>query len=170
MSETADEAFAQFVRARGASLMRYGFLLSGNEADAADLLQDALIGLRGKWSRIRRQEAVEAYVRRSMARQYIRIWRRRRREHLVGTPPDLAAPQDPFAHVEADDTIWAALRDLGRRQRAVLVLRYYEQLDDDEIAVLLGIAKSTVRSQAARGMETLRARLDAHRPAESGSR
>ncbi|MEV4131008.1 sigma factor [Dactylosporangium sp. NPDC049742] len=77
MSEPADEALAQFVRARGASLMRYGFLLSGNEADAADLLQDALIGLRGKWSRIRQQDAVEAYVRRSMARQYIRIWRRR---------------------------------------------------------------------------------------------
>jgi DNA-directed RNA polymerase specialized sigma24 family protein len=62
MSERADEAFVQFVRARGASLMRYGFLLSGNEADAADLLQDALIGLRAQWTRIRRHEAADALV------------------------------------------------------------------------------------------------------------
>ncbi|MET7422329.1 SigE family RNA polymerase sigma factor [Dactylosporangium sp. NPDC005555] len=170
VSDTADEAFVQFVRMRGATLMRYGFLLSGSEADAADLLQEALIGLRAKWAQIRKQEAVEAYVRRSMARQYIRIWRRRKREQLVEVPPDRVAPEDPFARVEADDTLWVALRDLGRRQRAVLVLRYYEDLDDDEIAVLLGIARSTVRSQAARGLETLRARLDAHRPAEVRSR
>lgn len=170
MSETSDEAFVQFVQLRGASLMRYGYLLSGSEADAADLLQDALIGLRGSWERIRRQDAVEAYVRRSMARQYIRIWRRRRREQLVEVPPDRASPHDAFARVEADDTVWNALRELGRRQRAVLVLRYYEQLDDDEIAVLLGIARSTVRSQAARGLETLRVRLEAHRPAEVRSR
>jgi RNA polymerase sigma-70 factor (sigma-E family) len=170
MSETPDEAFVRFVQTRGASLMRYGYLLSGNEADAADLLQDALIGVRGNWARIRRRDAVEAYVRRSMARQYIRIWRGRRREQLVEVPPDRAAPVDAFARVEVDDTIWNALRELGRRQRAVLVLRYYEQLDDGEIAGLLGITRSTVRSQAARGLETLRARLEAHRPTEVRSR
>ncbi len=169
MSETADDEFVEFVRMRAAGLMRYGYLLTGSDADAADLLQDALIGLRGGWRRVRRREALDAYVRRSMARRYVRIWRRRSREHLVAAPPEQASP-DAFSCIDVDDTLWLALRELGRRQRAVLVLRYYEQLDDDEIAGLLGVARSTVRSQAARGLEALRVRLQEYPRSEVRSR
>jgi RNA polymerase sigma-70 factor (sigma-E family) len=157
MSEGED--FERFVHARANALMRYGYLLTGNGDDAADLVQETLIRLRGAWRRVNHIEAIDAYARTTMARQYIRLWRRRRREHPVERIPERAVIDEGFERVADEGEIWQALCTLPRRQRAVLVLRYYEGLTDLEIAETLAIARGTVRSQAARGLKKLRVHL-----------
>jgi RNA polymerase sigma-70 factor (sigma-E family) len=145
-----------FVRDRAPALLRYGYVLSGNSHDAADLAQEALARLGAAWRRVSRRGDPEAYVRTTMARLHISRWRRLRRERLVETMPERGYADAGFARIEADPGLWRALATLPPRQRAVLVLRYYEQRGDDEIAVVLGIARGTVRSQAARALEKLR--------------
>lgn len=151
--------FEEFVRARSAALLRYGYVLTGSSHDAADLVQEALARLGSSWSRVRRREDPEGYVRTTMARLHISWWRKRRRERLTGELPERGQLDPGLAHADAhaDGALWRALCTLPRRQRAVLVLRYYEHREDAEIATLLGISRGTVRSQAARGLEKLRA-------------
>jgi RNA polymerase sigma-70 factor (sigma-E family) len=150
------ESFEDFVGARAQALLRYGYVLSGNPHDAADLLQEALIRVRAAWPRIRNKRDPEGYARTTMARLHISIWRRRRRERLVGAVPDRHYVDAAFAEAEGDAGLWDALRALPRRQRAVLVLRYYESLSDTEIGQVLGISRGTVRSQASRALDKLR--------------
>ncbi|GIH14993.1 DNA-directed RNA polymerase sigma-70 factor [Rugosimonospora africana] len=146
--------FEEFARVRAAGLLRYGFVLTGNEHDAADLVQEALVRLGVRWARVRRQDDPVGYVRTTMARLYVSWWRRRRRELLVGEVPDRPRSDDPV--LDDRSGLWPALLRLPPRQRAVLVLRYYEVCDDEEIASVLGISRGTVRSQAARGLARLR--------------
>lgn len=149
-----DDTFDDFVRARGGALFRYGFVLTGNADDAADLVQEALLRLGDAWQRVARKDDPEGYVRTIMARQHVSWWRRRRREHLVAQTPDSAARQD--TRLDEDDGLWAELGELPPKQRAVLVLRYYEDLPDAEIARILGVSAGTVRSQASRALGKLR--------------
>lgn len=149
------DSFEEFVTSRAPALLRYGYVLTGNPHDAADLMQEALLRLRGVWARVA-YEAPEAYARTTMARQHISIWRRRRRERLVSAVPDHAAQDEELTRVESQHGLWQLLATLPRRQRAVLVLRYYESLTDEEIAHVLGISRGTVRSQASRALEKLR--------------
>jgi RNA polymerase sigma-70 factor (sigma-E family) len=153
----ADIAFEEFVRTRSAALVRYGYVLTGNPHDAADLAQEALARLGSAWKRVQRRDDPEGYVRTTMARLHISRWRRLRRERLVGEVPDRGYADPGLLGAEGDNGLWRALATLPRRQRAVLVLRYYEHRTDEEIAALLGIARGTVRSQAARGLDKLRA-------------
>ena len=148
--------FEAFVRERSAALLRYGYVLSGNGHDAADLTQEALARLGQAWSRVRNRDDPEGYVRTTMARLHVSWWRRRRRERLVDVVPERPYTEDGFARADGGD-LWPAIVALPPRQRVVLLLRYYEQRSDDEIAVLLGISRGTVRSQAARGLDKLRA-------------
>ena len=148
-----DVEFEDFVRARGSALLKYGYVLTGNADDAADLVQEALLKLSDTWHRVRNKDSPEAYVRTTMARQHVSWWRRRRREHLTGEPPE-GIHHDEHSSGE----LWNELATLPRRQRAVLVLRYYEDLPDEKIAAILGISRSTVRSQAFRALATLRVR------------
>jgi len=160
----ADEAaFADFVRSRATALYRYGYLLTGNAHDADDLVQDALIKLRGAWNRVHRQDDPMGYVRTTMARMHISAWRRKRREFLSSSVPDRAHHDSGIARVDAgiarggtDQLIWNLLGALPPRQRAVLVLRYYEHLTDEEIGHVLGVSSGTVRSQASRALSKLR--------------
>lgn len=156
----ADEsAFESFVRDRGPALYRYGYVLTGSAHDADDLVQEALIRLRGAWSRVERQSDPTGFVRTTMARLHISSWRRRRREWLTAIVPDRVVADvahDRVAASEADQIMWRALAALPPRQRAVLVLRFYEHLTDDEIAETLGISKGTIRSQASRALGKLR--------------
>lgn len=145
--------FEDFVRARGPALLRYGYVLSGNADDAADLVQEALLKLSGAWRRVHNKDNPEAYVRRTMARQHVSWWRRRRREQVTD---DL--PEGSYTDTHSTGELWRELATLPRRQRTVLVLRYYEDLSDQEIADLLGISRGTVRSQAFRALHTLRVR------------
>ncbi|MEV0629467.1 SigE family RNA polymerase sigma factor [Nonomuraea wenchangensis] len=153
-----DEAgFDNFVAEQTDALLRYGYVLTGNRHDAADLVQEALVRLCGAWARVRRKDSPHSYVRTTMARLHISVWRRRRREHLTDEPPD-RGHHEAFPPDE-DQGLWEELAALPRRQRAVLVLRYYEQLSDAEIAKVLGISSGTVRSQAFRGLDKLRSSL-----------
>lgn len=153
-----ERLFADFVRNRGPALYRYGYLLSGNHHDADDLVQEALIKLRAKWSRVVRKDDPTGYVRTTMARLQIARWRRRR-ETPSAVLPDLPFSDGGLDRAEASGQarqIWAALATLPPRQRAVLVLRYYEHLTDLEIGAVLGISHGTVRSQASRALAKLR--------------
>ncbi|MFC5827181.1 SigE family RNA polymerase sigma factor [Nonomuraea insulae] len=143
--------FEDFVRARGSALLRYGHVLTGNADDAADLVQEALLKLSDGWRRVRNKDDPESYVRTIMVRQHISWWRRRRREHLTD---DL--PEGSYTDSHSYGELWKELATLPRKQRAVLVLRYYEDLSDQDIAEILGISRGTVRSQAFRALNTLR--------------
>ncbi len=156
---------------RADALLRYGYVLSGNAHDAADLTQEALIRLHRAWPRVRRKQDPEAYTRTIMARLHIGVWRRRRREHLFGELPDgPGGVRHDLLPSEAEQGLWEALKGLSRKQRAVLVLRYYEDLADEEIARVLGISRGTVRSHASLGLGKLRSALSDHRrEAEEGT-
>jgi RNA polymerase sigma-70 factor (sigma-E family) len=162
------ESYEVFVSTRAQALLRYGYVLTGNPHDAADLMQEALVRLRTAWNRVANKREPEAFVRTTMARLHISIWRRRRRETLVATMPEQAYADHSFDLTELRDGLWGALTALPPRQRAVLVLRYYECLSDEEIARILKISRGTVRSQAARALEKLRALFpDSTRPTDT---
>jgi RNA polymerase sigma-70 factor (sigma-E family) len=145
-----------FVHHRAAALLRYGYVLTGNRHDAADLTQEALVRVGAVWRRIVAKGDPEAYVRTTMARLHVSRWRRLRRERLVERVPERGYSEAELARIDGDTGLWQALATLPARQRAVLVLRYYEQRSDEEIAAVLRIARGTVRSQAARGLDKLR--------------
>ena len=148
-------AFEDFVRARGRALLRFAYMLTSDRALAEDLVQEALVKAYRRWGGRLRAEHPEAYVRRIMVNEYL-SWRRRRWSgELPGRVPDRVQP-DAACSVAERDLMWRALAALPRRQRAVLVLRYYEGLPDVEIAALLQSAEGTVRSLAARAFDALR--------------
>ncbi|HYS38938.1 MAG TPA: SigE family RNA polymerase sigma factor [Pseudonocardiaceae bacterium] len=159
-TESLGEDFAEFVRAALPGLLRYGHALAGNPHDAADLVQGVLERIGARWtSVVRRTGDPLAYARRAMANAHVSRWRRTRRENLVADLPDTSVVWQPDRF--ADEPLWQALRALPPRQRAVIVLRYYEDLSEAEIARTLGIAQGTVKSQANKAMTTLRTRLGA---------
>jgi len=149
--------FADFVRAALPGLLRYGHLLTGNPHDAADLVQTVLEKVGARWGTVRRVGDPLAYTRRAMANSHVSRWRRTRREDLLAEIPDVRGVSDPDPF--DGEPLWDALRELPARQRAVVVLRYYEDLSEAEIATALGITRGTVKSQANKAKATLRARL-----------
>lgn len=154
MSDAVSE-FDDFVVGRGPALLRLGYLLTDDRALAEDVVQEAVLKVHRRWSHTAAVERPEAYVRRVMVNEFA-SWRRRRAStEVVGAVPDRARAE--AADELADrDLMWRALAELPRRQRVVLVLRYYEQLTDAEIAAVLGCAESSVRSLAARAFAALR--------------
>jgi RNA polymerase sigma-70 factor (sigma-E family) len=156
------ESFEEYVTGRGPALPRVAYLLTQDRHRAEDLLQEVLVKAHRRWWRI---EAPDRYVRRAILDEYL-SWRRRRSSHeaALDTLPDTAVPGDGGgdpAGPQADrDAMRAALARLPRRQRAVLVLRYYEDLDNSEIADLLGCEVATVRSLASRALAALRSSAD----------
>jgi RNA polymerase sigma-70 factor (sigma-E family) len=166
----AEPAFEEFVRSRWASLVRYGYVLTANPHDAADLTQEALARLGSAWSRVLRRDNPEAYVRTTMVRLHISRWRRLRRERLMPVVPDRPVVDPAIDRIDAREELWPAVASLPPRQRTVLVLRYYEHRTDDEIAALLGVSRGTVRSQAARALDKLRAERAQYRQPTPGRR
>ncbi|WP_285749779.1 SigE family RNA polymerase sigma factor [Lentzea sp. NBRC 105346] len=149
--------FAEFVQMSLPGLLRYGHALTGNPHDAADLVQAVLEKVGSRWqSVLGKGDEPLAYVRRAMANTHISIWRRRRRENLVSEFPETAVHD---AGKLEHEPLWQALRDLPPRQRAVVVLRFYEGLSEAEIADALGISRGTVKSQNSKAMATLRTKL-----------
>ncbi|MET7458403.1 SigE family RNA polymerase sigma factor [Streptomyces sp. NPDC005574] len=150
--------FEDFVAARSAALFRAAFVLTGNREAAEDLVQETLERACRKWRVIAGKDAPEAYARRIMVNLANDRWRRFR--CLVTTSQaesgDKAAPGDEFGQVDTRDQLVRALQQLPMRMRTVVVLRYFHDLSDTEIAADLGISPSTVRSQLARGIEKLR--------------
>jgi RNA polymerase sigma-70 factor (sigma-E family) len=152
--------FEEFMAVRLPALLRYAAVLTGDRDLAQDVVQDAMVRAHARWWRIGRMDRPELYVRRMVTTQFL-SWRRRgavARTTLVDDTGrlDRALPDIAVAAVDRDD-VSRLLATLPRRQRAVLVLRYYEGLTDAEIADVLGCVQGTVRGYAARALATLRA-------------
>lgn len=160
------DSFDDFVARRHTALLRFAHVLAGDPHTAADLVQDALVRAGMSWHRILRQEDPEAYLRRTIVNLNLNRWRRTRRERLMDSVPD-AGRDDPPTR---DDAVWAALGRLPRAQRTVLVLRFYEDMSQAQIAAVMGCSVGTVKSNTARAMDQLKTFLDTDAPAGTGRR
>jgi len=158
-----DEEFTDYVRARQAALLRTAYVLTGDRATAEDLVQTALAKLYLSWGKVRDREAVDGYVRRILVNENASLWRRpfKRRETSSEELPQgyEARSARPDAYDEGTSAaLWDFVQGLSRKQRAVVVLRYYEELSEAEVADVLGISVGTVKSQCSRALAALRAR------------
>lgn len=163
MSPEVPADFEAFVADHRLVLRRYALALTGRPDAADDLLQETLVRLYLAWNRMEHHDAVGAYARTIMSRQYITWWRRwGRREFATDTLPE--TPVAPDESVGDRQVLWRAMQGLGRRQRAVVALRYFHDLDERSIAETLGISVGTVKSQLSRALATLRTTLEGGRP------
>jgi len=157
----ADEAdFRVFVAARSPSLLWFAHALTGDPHTAEDVVQTALARTALAWPRVRRKDNPEGYVRRAIVTTHLnalrrRPWREQPRDFIADVADDADAAR-PEHELDERDAMWAALSKLPPRQRAVLVLRYYEDLSEADIAEVLGCSRGTVKSQAAKGLSRLR--------------
>jgi RNA polymerase sigma-70 factor (sigma-E family) len=156
--------FEEFATARLPALMRYAFLLSTDRELARDIVQEVLARAMVRWSRIVRADDPYAYVRTMVTNEYFSLRRRKAVRTIALTYEALDGPRapahpDPTAVLGDRDELWRHLGALPRQQRAVIVLRYYEDLSDNQIAEVLGCSPGTVRGYAARAMATLRMEL-----------
>jgi RNA polymerase sigma-70 factor (sigma-E family) len=158
-----DVDFAAYMAARQASLLRTAYLLTGDRHTAEDLVQTAFAKLYLAWDRVQRRELVDGYVRRILVNEHSSLWRRafKRREVVSDAVPETHAPADRHDDGESS-ALWAFVQTLPRKQRAVIVLRYYEDLSEAEIAETLGISVGTVKSQASRALAAMRSRVHEH--------
>ncbi|MFD8525949.1 SigE family RNA polymerase sigma factor [Streptosporangium canum] len=159
MSGPEDDGFAAFVAARGTSLLRVAYLACGHERDAEDLLQTALERTYRKWDRVRYDDP-EPYVRRVIVNTAIS---RARRRAILRILPTHTPPELPVRETDVDlrHVLMDALRALPPRQRAVVVLRYWEDLGETQTAEILGCSAGTVKSQASKALTKLRSALGA---------
>ena len=156
MTEVTDGEFTTFVNERGDALLRVAYTLAGNQHGAEDLLQNALAKAYARWPRIRGD--AEPYVRRILYHDQVSGWRRRsrRQEVPVAVLPERAADRDSGQETDLRLLLRDALLMLPPRQRAVLTLRYLEDLSVDQTAAVLGCRSGTVASQASKALAKLR--------------
>lgn len=162
-----DQDFSEFVRVHWVELMQVAIGVCGSRSEAEDLVQTALTSAYQRWNKIRPEQAM-AYLRRAIVNTHISWWRRRHGAEVVGL--DLADTPGPDWAADADqrqDTL-VLLQRLPTKQRAVLVLHYISGLSAGETAATLGIRESTVRSQAARALATLRSCIASQASQPSG--
>jgi RNA polymerase sigma-70 factor (sigma-E family) len=159
VDSSTDEDFSQFMQARWPQLVRLGYGLTGDLQTAEDLAQTAFAKAYASWWRVRRADDPDAYVRRILINASKRRFRGGRVSEQPSEPGDLPdlTVADPAAGIDERSALMAALAGLPPRQRAVVVLRYWEDMTDAQVGVLLGCSASTVRSQAARALAKLRA-------------
>jgi RNA polymerase sigma-70 factor (sigma-E family) len=155
MPEPPGQSFGDFVTEALPALLRFGHVLTGNPDEAEDLVQEALAKSMRRWRRARPDDPL-AYVRRAMVNTHVSRWRRWSSRVQLGDVPEAAAEDSGLQRSHDRDALRRALAGLPARQRAVLVLRYLEDLPDSEIAVALGCQPATVRSLASRGLASLR--------------
>jgi RNA polymerase sigma-70 factor (sigma-E family) len=153
-----DDEYAAFVRARSHSLLRAAYLLTGDQHLGEDLVQEALARTYRAWNRLDDPGNAEAYARRTMYHLQVSFWRRRRvPENLPGDLPDRGDRSlEDTGEIVRRMTIERALHSLSPRQRAVLVLRFFEDQTEAEAADVLGVSVSTIKTQTARALERLR--------------
>ena len=158
MDATGDPAFLEFVRSRSAALLRSAYLLTGDRHLAEDLVQTALAKTALRWQRIDHRNA-EAYARRVLYHEQVDGWRRKRvAEAFPGELPDRVGQLGSESEqTDLKVAVQQALLRLGPRQRAVVVLRFFEDRTERETAEILGCSIGTVKSQAHRALATLRA-------------
>lgn len=156
----SSDDFTEYVEAAWARLFRTAYALTGDVTTAEDLLQRTLVKAFVHWKRVSRAESPDSYLRRMMVNESASAWRTRssRREVLTQQPPEV--PSDSFDGLLATrDELWQGVCELPPRQRAVVVLRYYEDLSEREIAEVLGISQGSVKSMSSAAISKLRGRL-----------
>lgn len=156
MSAGDHVAFGDYVRSRGGALLRAAQALTGNRADAEDLVQATLVKAYQSWNKIADPAALDSYVRRVMVNTHISGWRRRRVDEF----PTDELPDSPAADQTRDsdlhELVQRALDRLPRRMRAAVMLRYYDDMSEPEVAAALGVSVGTVKSTVARAVAKLR--------------
>jgi RNA polymerase sigma-70 factor (sigma-E family) len=158
--DTERLSFEDLVASNERRLLRLALMLSGGVHSAEDLVQTVLARAHRGWDRIGALDKPEAYLSKMIVNEFL-SWRRRLKNQelpLADLPEAPSADDLSLRHAQRD-AAWRLLADLPRQQRAVLVLRFYEDLPDDEIAAILGCSPVTVRSNASRGLANLRANL-----------
>jgi RNA polymerase sigma-70 factor (sigma-E family) len=153
------DAFTELVATRSVALLRTAYLLTGDRHLAEDLLQDALIRAYPLVGGMREPRAAEASVRTGMVRALIRQRKRPAWTHETWSTVSPDLPSRPGEDVDPQHRLWPIVRTLPPRQRAVIVLRYYEDLDEQQTAAILGCSAETVNSHNARALRTLRSYL-----------
>lgn len=159
-----DAGFRSWVAHRSPVLRRKAYLLSGDWDSADDLVQEALVALYPKWSRVARGGNVDAYANRVLLGKYVdgrrRPWRREQATDTLPEHPDAGADKALRGVEDADSTLTRALAQLPTSQRAVVVLRFTDDLSVDEIAHVLGLPSGTVKSRLSRAVAALREQLE----------
>ena len=166
-----DADFSSYMHARQASLLRTAYLLTGDRHTAEDLVQTAFAKLYLSWDKVQSRDSIDGYVRRILVNENNSLWRRawKRREHTTDELPEGATSTATTAAPDASCGTWC--RPCPRKARAVVVLRYYEELSEAETAEVLGISVGTVKSQTSRALAALRERAPEHpRPPHPGRR
>lgn len=156
----AADDFEAWMRSRQRRLLATAYLLTGDAHSAEDLVQTTLAKVYLAWDRVSAAHSIDAYARRMLVNEHTSGWRRLWRQREVVTDTSGHAGSVPAAEYDGvGDALWKAVRALPERQRAVVVLRYYEQLSEKETADVLGVSTGTVKSQASRALATLRTHL-----------
>jgi RNA polymerase sigma factor (sigma-70 family) len=159
---TLDEELSVLVRERGHHLIRVAYQLTHDGAAAEDIVQEALFAVCRSWrGKSGQPERLEAYVRRAMINEFLKKRSRRASSDLLTDAPEGISGYSFEEVLVERDEVWRALELLSPRQRVVLVLRFYEELPDSEIASIAGCRQATVRSLAARALSALRVHLAA---------
>lgn len=152
--------FTSYVRERGPVLLRTARSLTADPRDAEDLLQTALASTYLAWDRIEDHRALDGYVRRTLMNTRTSLWRKRRIDEFVCEELPEAAHRrspDPAESLTLRDAVWRAVLELPERQRAMVVLRFYEDLSEADTAAVLGVSAGTVKSAVSRALTKLRA-------------
>jgi RNA polymerase sigma-70 factor (sigma-E family) len=159
---TADEAVAVLYAAHWHSLVRLATLLTRDASVAEELVQDAFVSLHRRWSSLADPAAAHGYLRTAVVNNARSMLRHRDVEerYRQPPPPEPAGPEERAVQSTEDARVMAALRTLSRRQQEVLVLRYYADLSEQDIAQTLGVTKGAVKSHAHRGLAALREALE----------
>jgi RNA polymerase sigma-70 factor (sigma-E family) len=154
MTQSAD--ISDFVQAHHQRLVRFGYLLAGDQAAAEDLVQSAMLDTIRRWDRIQRRDSAEAYVRRAMVNRQRATWRRKSStEHLRAVMPERPTP-DRTGQVDDLDLLHRALLQLPSKQRAAVILRFYEDQSEAHTAIVLDCSVGNVKSLTSRGIARLR--------------
>lgn len=148
----ADTSFVEFVESAWQRHLRLAVLLTGDRSQAEELLQDSLVRMYERWRKLSRLDDLHAYLRRALVNNHTSNWRRRRRESLVAEVPDRVAA----GRAGPDPEVRQALMALPAGQRAVVVLRLYEDLSERQAADALGCSIGNIKSQYARALDKLR--------------
>lgn len=167
MRHEVDEEFARYVRARQHRLLRAAYLVCGDAHLAEDLLQGALTKVAARWDRLR-HENPDAYVRRILYRDAVSSWRRTRRESLSSLPLIEVPVHDRSEQTGQRVDLERALAELTPKQRAMVVLRFFEDRSEAETAEVLGVSVGTVKSQTHAALGRLRTLLPDFAPHLSG--
>lgn len=162
-------AFGEYVRTRSCALLRAAQAMTGNQSDAEDLVQATLVKAYQSWDKISDPAALDTYVRRVMVNTHISGWRRRRLDEY----PTDEVPDSPEADATGDadlrDVVQRAIDRLPRQMRATVMLRFYDDMTEPEVAAALGVSVGTVKSTVARAVAKLRRDEELGVNAEAGS-